>query len=102
MQYITDPDMEMIYEINARRKAEKAEALRKGQARLAHEKAKRVFWRTVRRAVVECGSCLCLAGMMVVYTLREMVSPEVSGPIALGCLLVGTWRGAQYWSRLNK
>ena len=59
MQYITDPDMEMIYEINARRKAEKAEALRKCQARVAHEKAKRAFWRTVRRAALECGSCLC-------------------------------------------
>ena len=73
MQYITDPDMEMIYEINARRKAEKADTLRKCQARVAHEKAKRAFWRTVRRAALECGSCLCLAGMMAVYTARDMV-----------------------------
>ncbi len=102
MQYITDPDMEMIYEINARRKAEKAEALRKCQARVAHEKAKRAFWRTVRRAALECGSCLCLAGMMAVYTARDMVSPEVSGPIALACLIVGVWRGAMYWQQLNK
>lgn len=101
MQYITDPDMEMIYEINARRKAEKAEALRKCEARVAHEKAKRAFWRLVRRAAIECGSCLCIAAMMALYTARGMVSPEVSGPIALSCLLVGTWRGAQYWSRLN-
>ena len=87
MQYITDPDMEMIYEINARRKAEKAE---------------RAFWRTVRRAALECGSCLCLAGMMAVYTARDMVSTEVSGPIALACLIVGVWRGAMYWQQLNK
>ena len=67
MQYITDPDMEMIYEINARRRAEKAEALRKCEARVAHEKAKRAFWRLVRRAAIECGSCLCIAYLLRIF-----------------------------------
>ena len=101
MEYITD-DMEIIREINAQRAAERRETLRKNKARAAHEKAKRVFWQLVRRAVLECGSCLCLAGMMAVYTVRDMVSLEVSGPIALACLIVGVWRGAMYWQQLNK
>ena len=101
MEHIND-DMEIIRTINAQRRRERAQAAQKCMARAAHEKAKRVFWRTVRRAIVECGSCLCLAGMMVVYTLRGMVSPEVSGPIALACLIVGVWRGAMYWQQLNK
>lgn len=101
MEHIND-DMEIIRTINAQRRLEQAQAVRKCKARVAHEKAKRVFWRTVRRAVIECGSCLCLAGMMAVYTARDMVSPEVSGPIALACLIVGVWRGAMYWQALNK
>ena len=101
MEHIND-DMEIIRTINAQRRLEQAQAVRKCKARVAHEKAKRVFWRTVRRAVIECGSCLCLAGMMAVYTARDMVSPEVSGPIALACLIVGVWRGAMYWQKLNK
>ena len=101
MEHIND-DMEIIRTINAQRRLEQAQAVRKCKARVAHEKAKRAFWRTVRRAVLECGSCLCLAGMMAVYTARGMVSPEVSGPIALACLIVGVWRGAMYWQQLNK
>lgn len=101
MEHIND-DMEIIRTINAQRRSEQAQAVRKCKARVAHEKAKRAFWRLVRRAVVECGSCLCLAGMMAVYTARDMVSPEVSGPIALACLIVGVWRGAMYWQMLNK
>lgn len=101
MEHIND-DTEIIRMINARRRSEQAQAVRKCKARVAHEKAKRAFWRLVRRAIVECGSCLCLAGMMAVYTARDMVSPEVSGPIALACLIVGVWRGAMYWQQLNK
>ena len=101
MEHIND-DMEIIRAINAQRRREQAQAARKCMARAAHEKAKRAFWRLVRRAVLECGSCLCLAGMMAVYTARDMVSPEVSGPIALACLIVGVWRGAMYWQQLDK
>lgn len=71
-------------------------------AQRKHEKQRKTFWALCRKAVIECGSCLCLAAMMGVYTARDMVSPEISGPIAVACLIVGVWRGAQYWSQLNK
>lgn len=102
MQYIEDPDLIMIREVNARRQAEQNEALRKSVAQRKHEKQRKAFWALCRKAAIECGSCLCLAAMMGVYTARDMVSPEISGPIAVACLIVGVWRGAQYWSRLNK
>ena len=102
MNYIEDPDMIMIREINTRRQAERNEVLRQSVARSKHEKARKAFWRLCRKAVIECGSCLCLAALMGIYTARGMISPEVSGPIALACLIVGVWRGAQYWSQLNK
>lgn len=102
MKCIADPDLEMIQHINAQRRAEAAERLRRSEAREAHERAKKAFWRLVRKAAVECGSCLCLAGMMTMYTARDMVSPQVSVPIALACLVVGVWRGCQYWQDLNK
>ena len=101
MEHIND-DMEIIRTINAQRRREQAQAAQKCMARAAHEKTKRAFWRLVRRAAIECGSCLCIAAMMALYTARGMVSPEVSGPIALACLIVGVWRGAMYWQQLNK
>lgn len=102
MQYIEDPDLIMIREINARRQAERNEAVRQSVERVKHERERKAFWALFRKAVIECGSCLCIVAMMGVYKARGMVSPEVSAPIAIACLIVGVWRGAQYWSQLNK
>ena len=102
MQYIEDPDLIMIREINARRQAERNEAVRQSVERVKHERERKAFWALFRKAVIECGSCLCIVAMMGVYTARGLVSPQVSGPIALACVAVGVWMGCQYWQILNK
>ena len=93
---------EIFKTINRQRIFEETMRYRAAANQAAFQRRKGEFWKTVRNAVIEIGSCVCIVAFMARYAEQGLVSNSVAAPIIFGCVAVGSWRDCQYWQRLNK